>query len=104
MKIKTGDNVRILAGKDKGKTGKVVQVFAKKQLIVVDGLNLAFKHLRAGKGQEGKKVEYPAPMHISNVALEVKDGVAGRVGYTVSEKAGKRVKNRIVRKAGKELS
>ena len=68
LKIKTGDNVKVLAGKDKGKTGKVVQVFPKKQRVVVDGVNVLKKHLRSQrKGEQGQRIELPSPIHISNV-------------------------------------
>ncbi len=68
LKIKTGDFVKVLAGKDKGKTGKVIQVFPKKQRVVVDGVNMMKKHLRSQqKDQPGQRVELAAPLHISNV-------------------------------------
>jgi len=100
MKIKTGDNVVILAGKDKGKTGKVIQTFPDIDKVVVEGLNISIKHLKGRDGQPGKKVEYPSPIHISNVTVAVKSGV-GRIGYDVVEKDGKVTKNRVLRKAGK---
>jgi large subunit ribosomal protein L24 len=95
MTIKTGDTVRVLAGKDRGKTGKVLQTFARENRVVVDGVNMRVKHVRGAKGQPGKKVEYAAPLHRSNVAL-LAGKVAGRVG-SVTRKDG--VKVRIVRKA-----
>lgn len=100
MKIKTGDSVQILAGKDKGKTGKVVQVFPEMNKVVVEGMNLTTKHLRGNAQQPGKKIEYPAPLHVSNVALVGKNGT-GRVGYELSEKDGKTIKTRVLKKAGK---
>ncbi|MEK7108105.1 MAG: 50S ribosomal protein L24 [Patescibacteria group bacterium] len=69
MHIKTGDNVVVLAGKDRGKTGKVTQVFPSMEKVIVEGINKTVKHLRGrGKEHPGKKVEYSAPLHISNVA------------------------------------
>ena len=100
MKIQVGDNIKILIGKDKGKTGKVTQVFPKFSKVAVEGLNMATKHLRKRGDQAGKKIEYASPIHISNVALVRKDGSAGRVGYRVVEKDGKTIKHRITRKAG----
>lgn len=68
--IKTGDTVKILSGKDKGKTGKVSQVFPALEKIVVDGVNKMIKHLRARNSKDkGEKVEFFAPVHVSNVAI-----------------------------------
>lgn len=73
MKIKKGDNVKIMLGKDSGKTGKILQVLVgekKPTRVVVEGLNLRFKHLRPKKGNEkGQRIMFPAPMNISNVKL-----------------------------------
>ncbi len=108
MKIKTGDKVKILAGKDRGKTGKVMQVFVKDQRLVVDGLNLLIKHQRPQRqGEKGQRIQFPAPLNISNVALICpKCGHATRVGYKVvatevNKESGKKVRNvksRICRK------
>lgn len=68
MKIKKGDNVKIIAGKDKGKTGKVLKAMPKKDLVIVDGLNLRKKHQKAqSKDKKGQLVEFSAPLHVSNV-------------------------------------
>ncbi len=97
MKIKTGDNVKILSGKDKGKTGKVIQVLfnEKKQqnLVVVEGVNILKKHMRSGKrGEKGQVIELPAPMDISNVLLiEAKTKKTTRVGYTKEGQDKKRI-------------
>ena len=69
MKIKTGDKVRILAGKDKGKEGKVIQVFPKLERLVIEGANLMTKHLRKQGNRPGQKIEFPAPLHASNVQI-----------------------------------
>ena len=100
MNIQVGDNVKILIGKDRGKTGKVTQVFPKFSKVAVEGLNMATKHLRKRGNQAGKKIEYASPIHISNVAVVRKDGSTGRVGYKMIEKNGKTTKLRISRKAG----
>ena len=102
MKIKTGDKVKVLSGKDRGKTGKVVQVLHNKKnskdYVVVEDVNILKKHMRAGrKGEKGQVIELPAPIHISNVMLlDPKSGKATRVGY---KKEGK-VKNRIAKVSG----
>jgi large subunit ribosomal protein L24 len=96
MKIKTNDNVKIIAGKDKGKEGKVVQVFAKEGKIVVEGANIMKKHLRPKKqGEKGQVIELAAPFNASNAMLICeKCGKPTRVGYKIGEKS----KNRICKK------
>lgn len=85
MKIKTGDKVRVIAGKDKGKEGNVLQVFAAQNRVVVEGVNVAVRHLRAkGSAAPGQKVTYPAPLNASNVMLLGASGKTGRVGFKVS--------------------
>lgn len=70
MNIKIGDKVIIIAGKDKGKTGKVIQVLPENSKVVVEGANLLKKHLRSRQsGQKGQKIELPAPLNASNVML-----------------------------------
>lgn len=102
MKIKQGDLVRVMAGKEKGKEGKVAQVLPEYNKVVVEGLNETTKHLKARAGQEGQKITYNAPIHASNVAV-VSGKTAGRIGYEVTEKDGKKVKTRVIRKAKKSV-
>ncbi len=82
MNIKKGDKVKIIAGKDKGKTGKVLQVFPALNRASIEGLNLSIKHLRPRReGEQGQRIEFPAPMNLSNVMLLCpKCGKATRVG------------------------
>lgn len=102
MKIKTGDKVRLLAGKDKGKEGKVMQVFPKLDRVVVEGLNIAVRHLRGGRGRQGQKITYPSPVHISNVmVVSEKSGKSGRIAYKYLEKDGKKKKVRVLKIKGK---
>ena len=69
LHVKTGMEVKILAGKDRGKTGKVTQVFPKLNRVVVEGVNVTKRHLRSRKGGEpGRIVEFSMPIHASNVA------------------------------------
>lgn len=88
MKIKKGDNVKIISGKDKGKTGKVLQVLVSSEKIVVEGHNLRYKHLRPKRqGENGQRIMFPAPMHTSNVMLVCpKCSSASRVGFKMTEK------------------
>lgn len=68
LRIKTGDMVKIIAGKDKGKTGKVMQVFPKLNRVVVEGANMTKRHLRSRQsGAKGQIIEFSMPIHASNV-------------------------------------
>lgn len=70
LKIRRGDTVRILRGKDKGKKGKVLSVFPKESRLVVEGLNIVHKHVRPRRtGEKGQRVQVPAPVRLSNVQL-----------------------------------
>ncbi|MFC1612387.1 50S ribosomal protein L24 [Patescibacteria group bacterium] len=70
MKIKKGDKVRILSGKDKGKTGPVTRVLSKSGKVIVEGINMTTKHQRPRKeGDKGTKIQFPAPLVISNVIV-----------------------------------
>jgi len=70
VKIKTGDQVKIITGKDRGKSGKVLQVFSARNRASIEGLNLAIKHMRPSKqGEKGQRIEFPAPINLSNVML-----------------------------------
>lgn len=85
MKIKKGDKVKVLAGKDKGKTGKVLQVFLKSGRASVEGLNILIKHLRPQKrGEKGQRVEFPGLINISNLMLVCpKCGKESKVAYKI---------------------
>ena len=79
LRVKTGDTVKILTGKEKGKTGKVVQTFPELNRVVVEGLNTAKRHLRTNRrGEQGQVVEFSMPMSASNVAVVGEDGKARR--------------------------
>ncbi len=100
MKIKKDDKVVIIAGKDKGKTGKVMHAFPKDGQVIVEGLNLMKKHVKPRKqGESGQIIEFPAPMDVSNVKLICSScGEATRVGI---EKEGKN-KKRVCKKCNKK--
>ena len=93
MKIKSGDKVKIIAGKDKGKTGKVLQVFPPERQASVEGRNLLIKHLRPRRqGEKGQRIEFPAPLSISNLMLVCSQcGRDTRVGIKILEN-GKKVR------------
>lgn len=106
MKIKKGDQVLIICGKDKGRKGKVIRVFSQGEKIVVEGMNIAKKHIKPKKqGEKGQVVETPVPMDASNVKLICpKCGKATRVGYkTIAKNEKKKVKSRICKKCGQEI-
>ncbi|MEW6611087.1 MAG: 50S ribosomal protein L24 [Patescibacteria group bacterium] len=86
MKVKKNDNVKIMSGKDKGKTGKVIQVFPQERLVVVEGLNTRAKHLRARGSAKGQRILYPAPMTVSNVMVVCPScSVASRLGKVIGD-------------------
>lgn len=101
MKIKTGDKVRLLAGKDKGKEGKVLQVFPVLERVVVEGANMMTKHLKKRGEHAGQKIQFPSPVHISNVVLiSEKTGARGKVGFKIIESNGGKKKIRTIRTKG----
>ena len=104
MKIKTGDIVLIIAGKDKNKKAKVIEVHPKDSRLVVEGINIVKKHVRPKRsGEKGQKVEVPRPFDISNVKLICpKCKKATRVGYGLIQK-GKEKKVRICKKCKQEI-
>ena len=101
LKIKKGDKVEVIAGKDKGKRGDVVTVFAKNNTVIVKKVNLVTKHIKARQaGQRGERITIEAPIHMSNVALVCPHtDKPTRVGFVVKEGA----KIRVSKKSGKEI-
>ncbi len=99
MKIKKGDNVVVIAGKDKGKTGKVVMSFPKENKVLIESVNLQKRHQKAKKsGTKGQIVEKAMPVNASNVAVN-DGGKAARIGKKlVGDKFV-----RINKKTGKEI-
>ncbi len=104
MKIKKNDIVKMLAGKDHGKTGKVVKVHPSEEKVVVEGLNLMKKHMRARReGEQGQRVELPRKVTVSDVMLVCpKCSKATRVGYKVSKDKDVK-KARICKKCKSEI-
>lgn len=98
MKIKKGDNVIVLTGKDRGKSGTVLRAFPKKNMVLVEGVNIIKKHQKSRRaGQRGQIIEKPALINVANVGIkDPKTGKPSRVGYTRTD--GKKV--RIARKSG----
>jgi large subunit ribosomal protein L24 len=80
-KLKKGDTVVVLTGKDKGKTGEITQVMPKANKAIVDGVNIALRHTRQSQTSQGGRVPKNMPIDLSNLALMDKDGKATRVGF-----------------------
>jgi large subunit ribosomal protein L24 len=100
MNIKKGDKIKVLTGKDKGKTGKVMQVFDPARKLVVEDINLRYKHLRPKRQNEkGQRVQFPAPFNVSNaILLCPKCDKPTRVARQVSGEGKSKVKSRKCRK------
>jgi len=101
LKIKKGDRVRVLTGKDRGKEGEVMFALPAEGKVIVDGVNVAKKHQRATKStMQGGIIDKDMPLHISNVALLCPSCGKTRVGYQVADDG---TKTRICKKCGKEV-
>tara|TARA_X000000368_G_C22917242_1_gene661372 strand:+ start:644 stop:961 length:318 start_codon:yes stop_codon:yes gene_type:complete len=101
IKLKKGDEVIVLAGKDKGKKGKIVRVLPELRKVVVADINKYKKHQKPGNNEPGGIVEKDMPLHVSNVAFfDVGSNKGVRVGYSF-DKEGKKI--RINKKTGKEI-
>jgi len=99
-KIKKGDTVKVLNGRDKGKTGQVTRMFPKEDRVLIEGVNVVWRHQRPSRQAQGGIVKKNAPIHISNVALvDSKSGKATRVGFKIED--GKKV--RVARKSGEVI-
>jgi len=105
MKIKKGDTVLIISGKNRGKKGKVLKVFPQEERIIVEGANLRKKHVRPRKaGEKGQIIEMPAPFHVSNVKIICpKCKQAARIGYKIILKDKEKSKSRICKKCEQEI-
>jgi large subunit ribosomal protein L24 len=116
MKIKKGDTVKVIAGKDRGAEGKVIQVLREEQRVVVEGVNRVKKHTKVVQqggrgGTTGGIITTEAPIHVSNVMLVEGDGVT-RVGFRREDVAKRRPDGttyagtrsvRVSRRSGKEI-
>ncbi|MDD6347034.1 MAG: 50S ribosomal protein L24 [Lachnospiraceae bacterium] len=103
LKIKKGDMVRVIAGKDKDREGKVLIVNAKKNTVVVEGINMITKHQKPSMAnQQGGIVNKEAPIDISNVML-LHNGKPTRVGFRVEKDGDKTTKVRIAKATGEKI-
>lgn len=101
MKIKKGDNVIVIAGKDRGKQAKVLRVFRDSDKVLVEGVNVRKKHQRPRReGEKGQMIDMPHPLHLSNVLLYCAScGQGVRVGAKLS--GDKKI--RVCKKCGREI-
>ena len=108
MKVKKGDTVLVIAGKDKGAKGKVIQAYPTKDRVLVEGVNRIKKHTRVTTTQRGAQsggiVTQEAAIHVSNVMVVDSDGKPTRVGKkVVKAEDGTATRVRVARRTGKEL-
>jgi large subunit ribosomal protein L24 len=105
-KIRTGDEVIVISGRNRGQTGKVRQVIDEKDRVVVEGVNIVIKHLRRGRARQAGRVEVEAALHVSNVMLldpetkqptrvGVREGADGK-NERYSKKTGKAIPRPVV--------
>jgi large subunit ribosomal protein L24 len=101
LKIKKGDNVVVISGRDKGRSGEVLKVFPEDRRLIVQGVHMARRHQKPRMGDPGGIVEKEATIHISNVAhVDPSSGKPTRVGYKVLD-GGKKV--RVARRSGEVI-
>ncbi len=100
QKIRKGDKVVVLAGKDKGRTGEVLRMMPSEDKALVRGINIIRRHQKQSQSQEGGIISKEAPIHVSNIAIaDPKDGKPTRVGFDVKD--GKKV--RVAKRSGASI-
>ena len=104
LKVRRGDNVRVMSGKDRGKEGRILAVFPSADRILVEGVNIIKRHMklraaRGRSGQEGGIIQKEAPVHVSNVQIVCPSCGPTRVGYKLTDGT----KTRVCRKCDGEL-
>ncbi len=103
MKIRKGDTVKVIAGKDKGKTGSVLIVLRDTEQVVIEGVNEVKKHQKNKRSRsQGQIVEKSMPIHVSNVSL-MEGNKTVRAGYTFEGEGEKLKKVRVARPSGKKI-
>jgi large subunit ribosomal protein L24 len=101
LKIKKGDNVIVISGRDKGRTGEVLRVFPTERRVVVQGVNIAKRHTKPRMGEPGGIVEKELALHVSNVAhVDPGSGKPTRIGYKILDD-GRKV--RVARRSGEVI-
>lgn len=103
MKIRKGDTVKVIAGKDKGKTGSVLHALRDTDQVVIEDVNVVKRHQKNKRTRsQGQIVEKSMPIHVSNVAL-MEGNKTVRVGYIFEGEGEKRKKVRVARPSGKKI-
>lgn len=101
IRLRKGDTVAVLSGKDVGKQGEIVRVIPRQNKVIVRGINTAKKHQKPTRQtMQGGIIDKDMPMHVSNVALVCPDCGPTRIGYEIDAEGGK---SRVCRKCGREL-
>jgi large subunit ribosomal protein L24 len=105
MRIKKNDSVKVIAGRDKGKTGRVISVDRPRGRLIVEGVNMVKRHTKANPARQikGGIAERESPIHVSNVMLLTPGGVPTRIGIRVETVGGKARRTRIARKTQEVL-
>jgi large subunit ribosomal protein L24 len=105
MKVRKGDTVLVISGKDKGAKGKVLQAYPARNKVLVEGVNRIKKHTPISTNQRGSQsggiITQEAPIHVSNVMVVDSDGKPTRVGHRFDDETGKKV--RISKRNGKDI-
>ena len=105
MKVKVGDNVKILAGKDKGKEGKVIRTLKKEEKVVVEGINIVKKHSKpTNTNDKGGIFDIEAPIHVSNVKVVEGKETKKTATKTTKKEEVKEVKKAPAKKTSKKAS
>jgi large subunit ribosomal protein L24 len=102
-RIKKGDKVIVLSGRDKGRSGEVIEVNPRAERATVRGINMVKRHQKQSAQQEGGIISKELPIHISNIALTTKDGKPTRVGFKITGKGEDRKVVRIAKRTGDEI-
>jgi large subunit ribosomal protein L24 len=103
-KIKKGDKVVVIAGRDKGRTGEVIEMRREESRVLVRGINVVKRHQRQSATQDGGIISKELPIHLSNIALaDPKDGKPTRVGFKLVGKGDDRKRVRVAKRSGVEI-
>jgi large subunit ribosomal protein L24 len=103
-RIKKGDTVIVITGRDKGRSGEVIEMRRDQGRVVVRGVNMVKRHQRQSASQEGGIISKEGPIHLSNVALtDPKDGKPTRVGFKFVGKGDEKKKVRVAKRSGVEI-
>jgi large subunit ribosomal protein L24 len=104
MKLRKGDRVRVLSGKDRGSTGEIMRVLPKTNRVIVDGVNRAKKHQKATRAtMQGGIIDKDMPVPASSVAIVCSNDGPTRIGYRFEGEGQQRHKVRVCRKCGRQL-